>query len=545
MPVNMPTHAHGQGYTDLNFMIPELIETVNYKKGPYFADEGDFASAGAADIEYFNVLPNGILHAEGGNFGYYRGLVAASPKVGNGNLLYALEYLHNDGPWEDANDFNKFNAVLRYSEGDRDNGFSVTAMGYKSYWGATDQVAERAVASGLTDYFGTLDDTDGGYSQRHSLSGEAHQSDANSATKFGAFVYYYDLDLYSNFTYFLDDPVNGDQFLQSDRRIVSGVRASHTVYSTLFERPSDWTVGLQVRNDYIDDVALRHTIAKQTLDTTRQDRVNELTVGLFVENRTTWNEWLRTTIGLRGDYFQFDVNSDNDFNSGNDEDFILSPKAGVVFGPFNQTEFYLNGGMGFHSNDARGVNTRIDPSTGAAVPGADPLVRTYGAEIGVRTTLIPGLHSSVSLWWLKLDSELIFVGDAGTTDIGRPSERYGVEFANYYSPVKGLTFDTDFTLSHARFTNSDPAGDYIPGAIETTFAAGVTYEHPSGWFSGLRLRYIGPRPLVEDDSIQSSSSWLLNVQIGYKVDERWTVTADFFNILDQDENDIEYYTDRD
>ena len=227
-------------------------------------------------------------------------------------------------------------------------------------------------------------------------------------------------------------------------------------------------------------------------------------------------------------------------NSGTHSDSIASPKLSLIFGPWEKTEIYVQGGLGFHSNDGRGATTTVDPVTGDAVPRADPLVQTYGAEIGVRTLAMDGLQSTLSFWWLDIDSELLFVGDAGATEASRPSRRYGVEWANYYHITKNLTLDADFSFSHAEFRDYSTDGDHIPGSIESVVAAGITYQSDCGFFASLRLRYFGPRPLKEDDSFRSDETILLNGQIGYRINKTWTVSAEVLNILDRKDHDIDY-----
>jgi hypothetical protein len=540
MPINMPTHGHGQGYTDLNILIPELVQRVNYQKGPYYAAEGDFSSAGAADMELYDVLPSSIAQIEGGSFGYARGLFASSPKVGEGNLLYGLELYHSDGPWDHPDDYQRVNGILRYSRGDDALGYSLTAMGYYGGWDATDQIPKRAVESGVLSRFDAVDPTTGGRSHRYNVFGEWHRNNEDSATKIIGYGFFYDLDLFSNFTYFLDDTDFGDQFHQHDDRITSGMKASHTIYSQLWERDMENTVGLQIRNDLVHN-GLFHTADRQTLEQIREDDIVQTSISPYVENKTIWAEKFRTTAGLRADLFHVDVDSDNSRNSGDAFDAIVSPKLGLVFGPWADTEIYLNGGLGFHSNDGRGTTTRVDPGTGAPLDPVDLLVQTYGAEVGVRTTWTPHLHSSVSLWWLDIDSELLFIGDAGTTEASRPSRRYGVEFANYYTPTKWLTIDADFSLSESKFRDEDVVGDHIPGSIETVIASGITLHDLHGFFGGLRLRYFGPRPLLEDNSVRSSETILLSAHVGYQFNETWSLRAEVFNVLDRKDSDIEYF----
>lgn len=551
MPLNLPTHGHGQGYSDMNIVIPELVQRVNYQKGVYYAENGDFASAGAAQLEFFKILPQSLALVEGGMYGYTRGVFAASPKVAEGHWLYGLEYTHHDGPWEKADNFNKFNVQLTYSRGDDANGFSVTARAYHGEWDSSDQIAASAVSSGLVPFFGSLNDTTGGNSQRYSVQGEWHRTDDRSATKVTAYGFYYDLGLFSDFTYFLTDTTLGDQFEQADRRWVAGIDARHTFFGEIAGREMENTLGLQVRNDWIRN-GLYQTQNRRRVDkfdvnngiplsaTTRQDDILQTSGGLFWENKIRWGEKVRSEAGLRGDLYHFDVSSTLGVNSGERTDGIASPKLSLIFGPWAKTEVYVQGGLGFHSNDGRGATTTVDPVTGTPVERADPLVQTMGAEVGVRTLAVDGLQSTLSVWWMDIDSELIFVGDAGTTEASRPSRRYGAEWANYYKLTKQITIDADFSLSHAEFRDNDPAGNEIPGSVESVVAAGVTYHSSYGFFSSLRLRYFGPRPLIEDNSFQSTETILLNAQVGWQINKTWRISAEILNVLDRRDHDIDY-----
>ncbi|HYE31475.1 MAG TPA: TonB-dependent receptor [Methylomirabilota bacterium] len=550
MPINMPSHGHGQGYSDLNFLIPELTYRVNYRKGVYHADQGDFSSAGAADIEYYDRLPQSIARIEGGSYGYGRALFASSPEAGPGNLLYALETSHYDGPWTNPDDYQKFNGVVGYSQGDQALGFSIKFLGYHGRWNSTDQIAERALDIPGFSRFDNLNPTDAGNSQRYSLIGEWHRVSDTAATKLVAYGSYYDMDLWSDFTYFLTSP-QGDQFEQLDERWLGGLNASHTIFSEIASHPVENTFGLQLRTDDIHN-GLFQSVQRSRADkldydgnpipaTTREDAIVQASLAPYFMNKVQWAEKFRTTAGLRADFYHFDVESDNPLNSGSESDAIVSPKAGLVLGPWADTEFYLNGGLGFHSNDGRGVTARVDPATGAAIDSADPLVRTYGAEFGVRTSGIRDLHSSVALWWLDIDSELLFIGDAGATEASRPSRRYGVEFANYYLLNDWLSMDADLSFSNARFRDSDPSGRHIPGSIETAITTGFTIRNLRNFFGGLHLRYFGPRPLIEDNTVRSSETLLLSSEIGYRFSKVWSLSAEVLNVLDRRDNEIEYY----
>jgi hypothetical protein len=548
MPVNLPTHAHGQGYTDLNFLIPELVRGIRYRKGPYYADEGDFSSAGAAHVALVDGFAQNVF-AQGtvGSFHHYRSLLGGSADLAGGSLLGAFEYLHDDGPWDDDQNLQKWNGLLRYSHGDAANGFDLTAMGYTSHWNATDQIPERAVASGLISRLGAIDPTDGGESQRVSVSGSWRRGDEDDATHVNAYFIDYELDLFSNFTFFLDDPVNGDQFEQEDDRQVYGLHAHQHWYRELGGFEMELVAGMQVRYDDVGTVGLFSTAARERLGTTRDDEVGQVSASPYLEHRATWLPWLRSVAGLRGDFYHFDVDSDEPLNSGEENDGLASPKLNLIFGPWWDTELYLSGGSGFHSNDARGTTIAVDPVTGDPASPVDPLVRTVGGEAGLRSAFLPDLQTTVSFFLLDIDSELLFIGDAGATEATRPSRRIGVEWTNFYTPFPWLTFDADFAFTRARFTDHDTStpgdtgGNHIPGSIETAVAAGATVHDLSGFSGGLRLRYFGPRPLVEDDSVRSDPTTLVSLNLGYEFWDGWRAVFEIFNLLGAKDHDIDYF----
>jgi len=541
MPVNMPSHAHGQGYSDVNFLIPELISGVQFEKGPYYAQQGDFSAAGAAAISYANALDRTIVRVGGGQEGADRFLVASSPRVGGGNLLVAFEGNHNDGPWVRPDRYRRLNGVIRYSQGNAQNGLSITGMGYDGRWNSTDQVPERAIASGLVPRFGAIDPTDGGATHRYSGSFEWQRTRGDAATNVTAYAIGYKLDLFSDFTYFLGDPVNGDQFEQFDSRVVSGASATQRRLGHWFGRDVSHTYGIQLRNDDIGTVGLYHTKARQRLSTTRQDAVMQTSAASFYENEFQWADKLRTQLGLRFDTYRFRVNSNVPENSGIDRPSLASPKAGVAVGPWGGTEFYANAGYGFHSNDARGATITLDPLTHAPVDRVTPLVRAKGAEVGVRTVAVPHVQSTVAVWMLNLESELVFAGDAGTTETGRPSHRAGVEWASYFSPAGWLTVDADVGFSSARFVDVNPVGDRIPGAAGTIISIGAAVPDAHKMFGGLRWRYFGPRPLIADNSVRSPSTGLLNGTIGFRIRKDVRLAVDTFNLANSEASDIDYY----
>ena len=545
MPVNMRTHGHGQGYADTNFMIPEIMRGLAYRKGPYFAADGDFASAGAIYLDVADKLEKNFAQIEVGSFGHRRAVAGMSAPVGLvGTVLVAGEIVTFDGPWDRPDDLRRLNGIMRYSNGSYDNGFAVTAMAYSGHWFSTDQIPLRAVESGLIGRFGNIDPTDGGFAHRYSLSGRWHETTAEAATRINAYVVKSDLSLFNNFTYFLNDPVNGDQFRQKDDRLMFGGSASRTYFGTVLGgTKSETTIGVQSRYDAID-VGLFNTKQRVTLSTVREDEVKQGCVGVFGENTVHWTNWVRSTVGLRADAYWTDVASDRAANSGSDFDTMLSPKFGIVFGPWAKTELYLNAGTGFHSNDARGTVTTIDPVSLTPVSPVPFLVRSKGAEAGIRTQPNKDVVSTFSVFVLDFDSEIVFVGDAGTTEASRPSRRVGAEYTLHAKLLPWLTLDLDAAYTQARFLEDDPAapGRRIPGAIEGVVSAGLSFDNLwGGWFGGAKIRYFGPRPLIEDNSVRSKASYPVSARLGYKFEDGLIVRVDGFNLLNQEASQIDYF----
>jgi TonB-dependent Receptor Plug Domain len=546
VPVNLPSHAHGQGYSDLNFLIPELVSSIDFKKGPFHPEVGDFSGSGAADLHLVTKLPEGIANVQGGQFGYARALLADSPQIGPGTLLYALEYNHYNGPWDLPEHSNRTNGLLRYHWDRARDEVNLTGSFYWApQWQSTDQVAQRAVDANLISRFGSLDPTDGGRTGRAALSFDWTRRNDGATTKLLLYGFYYRLNLFSNFTYFLDDQGNGDQFEQVDRRFVSGGELRRTWQRVWGGKAVENTIGVQMRNDYIPDVGLNHTVARQILQVSSDDRVEEFNTGVYANNQVQWTSWLKSEIGLRGDIFAIDVRSDTPANSGSSTAGIVSPKATLVFGPWKKTEFYLDLGSGFHSNDARGVTITVDPVTLEAQGRAPLLVRTEGAEIGTRTSILSGLVSTLSLWLLQSSSELTFAGDSGDTEANGPTRKYGLEWANFYKPMSWLTLSADFSFTHARYREDQVAvdnqvGRYIANSIPVVVSAAAVVETPVGVFAGVRLRYFSSQPLIEDNSQRQPQSTIVNALVGYRW-RRYEVSAEALNLFDSKADDIAYY----
>lgn len=545
LPVNFPSHAHAQGYADVNFLIPELVSGVQYRKGPYYADQGDFSTAGAANINYFNRLNSPVVRLTGGSDDYGRALFAASPRVGPGYLLTAFETSFSNGPWVVKDQFHKYNGVLRYSQGTSQNGFSITGMGYWAKWFATEQTAKRAIDSGLIDRFGNFDPSDKGSSFRYSLIGDWQKSHSSDSTRITAYVQRYGLQLYHNFTYFLNDPVNGDQFEQYERRWMQGAKATHIRLGHIGKYHAQTQFGGEVRHDVVGGpMALYLTRSNERLSTVRADEVRQISFGLFGQTEIEWSPVVRTTLGLRGDFYHYDVTSDNALNSGKAKAGVLSPKVSAVFGPWGSTEFYANAGLGFHSNGALGATVNVDPTTGDRVERATPIARSRGAEVGVRSVRIPHLQTTATLWYLGFDSELIYVGDSGSTEAGPPSRRYGLEITNYLHPHPWITVDSDISFSRARYVDVPVGEDRVPGSLNRVISAGWAVAPPEearGPLGSIRLRHFGPRPLVEDGSVASDSTTLVNGEIGFRFTPKLSLVLEGFNLFDSKVSDIDYY----
>jgi hypothetical protein len=574
MPLNLPSHAHGEGYSDMNTVIPEFVKRVNFEKGPYYANIGNYGSAGSAHVEYFKTLPKSFLQVEGGTYGYGRTVFGASRTLGQGSLLYGGEAYYDNGPWTHPDAFTKVNGLLTYSQGDDANGIDITARGYHGRWHSSDQIPVSAVS--LVGLYGTLDPTDGGHSQRYSLQPDWHRQSANSLSKITAYVFYYDLDLYSNYTYYLIDPVHGDQFEQQDRRWVTGFDAHHTVFSQWAGRKVENTIGLQLRNDWINNglYATKNRVRMEKRDydtadasapvlpaTRERDRFTDTIGSFYAENKIQWASKFRSVVALRGDDEKFVVHSlaystaVNAANSGSSSKFLPSPKTSLIFGPWANTEFYAQGGFSFHSNDGRGTTQAIEPisadnpypnTPSAKIP---PLVQTKGGEIGIRSVTIPHLQSTFSLWYLHSNSELMQDGDTGGTSASeQPSNRYGIEWANYYAPREHLAIDFDFANSKALFTTIDDGdaapnsvgGKRVPEAVGVVISSGITLRDLKGFSSSMRLRYFGPRDLTSDGNFRSNQTVMLNGELGYQISRKWHVSAEFLNMLDRNDSDIDY-----
>ncbi|MBP6903446.1 MAG: TonB-dependent receptor [Burkholderiaceae bacterium] len=552
MPVNMPSHGHGQGYSDLNFLLPELVDRIAYRKGPYFARNGDFASAGSADIAYRTRLEAPFAQLTLGQRGHRRGVAAGSTDIGTGlHALGAIEWMGNDGPWTVAEGLRRRNGVLTLSGGTPAQGWQASAMAYSARWTATDQIPEHLIGSvynGRTfGRYDAVDASDGGETSRHSLSGQWHRQSAAGTTRVAAYAMRYSLDLWSNFTFALERPeAGGDQFGQHDQRSVYGLAASQAFGHALAGLPANSEFGLQLRHDRIH-VALDDTVARRPTQLVREDEVRQTLTGVYGQTAVEFAPWLRGVFGLRADQLRARVDSLTlAANSGRAGATQWSPRGSLVFGPFfgpsAKTEFFVNAGRGLHSNDARGMSIRTDPKTGDAADRVPPLVASRGWELGLRSEALPGLQSSLALWHLDSDSELVYIGDAGATEASAASRRRGVEFNNRWQPLPWLLLDADFAWTHARFAN----GERIPNSVDRVASLAATLRKLGPWSASLNWRYLGAGPLIEDNSVRSIPAISTNLRLNWQLPPAWglgrdsELTLDVFNLFDRRVYDIQY-----
>ncbi len=536
VPINMRSHGHGQGYLDLNFMIPELVETTRYRKGPYHAASGDFASAGSVDFSMYRELPETLLRLTAGEFGYQRGLIAGSTTLGEGTLLGAIDVTHYEGPWELDENLEQNKAYFNYRFGVGELTANLGLQLYENTWDATDQIPRRAVDSGLIDAFGFIDPDLGGDTSRYALtaglSGERWQA--------GGYWLDYDLSLYSNFTYQLDNPDQGDEFEQRDSRQQWGLWLSGNQPLNIGSAASTLRWGTELRYDDIDEVGLYQTRSRERLSATRQDQVAEASISAWASIEMAVTERLRGVVGLRGDAYDWDVDALRAANSGDGNDSQLSPSLNLAYRLSDSLESYASWGRGFHSNDVRGATISTDPASGDPTDTVDAIARSEGAELGIRWERGQRVNVNVVAFWLELDSELVYVGDAGTTEANDATQRTGVELSGFWQATDWLTLNAAYTRTDAKFKADQGGGRDIPGAVEDTFTLGANANWNNGLNINMRLRYLGDAPLEETGQVRSQSSWLLNAGAAYRRGAT-EFRVDAFNLLDTGKNDIAYF----
>lgn len=529
VPINMRTHGHGQGYLDFNFVIPETLERIDYRKGPYFADVGDFTAAGTVAFATADTLAP-FAKVEAGEFGFLRGVAGGSKAAGMGEILIVAEAQFYDGPWVLDEGVERFAGIVKYSTQGDDSQFSVQLNAYDARWTSTDQVPQRAIDSGLIGRFGFIDGDLGGKTTRLGAVINA----VSGPTSFNAFATYHDFRLVSNFTYFLEDPVNGDEFVQVDERWVMGGSVDHEMDLGA----AGLTMGADIRHDAISEIGLFESVGGSATDPIRTDSVDETGVGIYANAEFALTPRLRAIFGLRHDHIFYDVDADIAANSGDDGEGFVAPKASLAWRVSDAVELYSNYGRSFHSNDVRGAAITVDPAGGAATDPAPVFVRAEGAEIGARV-LQDRFHASLVGFWLELDSELVFVGDGGATEPNDASRRYGVEASMFWRPVNWLLLDAAYAYTDAHYVGPAPGMREIPGAVREVLSGGVTVKPTKELTLTAQLRHFGSAPLIEDGSMKSEPTTIVNLGV-YRDVRNVTLGAEIFNFFDSDNADITY-----
>jgi len=522
MPINQPTHAHGQGYTDLNFVIPELADELTYTKGPYYATVGDFGAVGSVRMSYRDSIADQLL-VSAGTLDYQRVLAAGSMPLGGGSLLGAVEAQHYDGPFVTPDDARKENTVLRYSEGDERNGFSITGMYYHDLWTNTTDIPIRAITEGLVQSrFGTLDPTDGGHAQRGSLSVNYHAAVGDGEFSASGFFIYNQLHLFNDFTHYLIDPIHGDQEDQFENRRVSGAAASYVLLWRLGGVENEFQVGGLTRYDLLgvgrlpSEGQVPFSSGSDPASYYNEDQVYLYAGAAYAQATTHWTPWFRSVLGLREDYQH---GTDVDYlaalhesagytNGGTKAQSLLQPKGSLIFTANPRLEFYISAGEGFHSADLRGVNQ--DRSVDLGLPNTPLLAAQWGEEVGLRAQPHSNLAVTFAVYDLWQQSETIIDPDVGADSAGPPSRRYGYEINVTYEINRWLEFYGSYSGDHARFTHpfddgTGHLGTYITDATVATGAFALYLKHLGPWSGGLNYRYLGNYPLSSGPCVNAAA----------------------------------------
>lgn len=542
MPINGATNAHGQGYTDINFIIPEVLGGVDYTKGSYYANIGDFGVAGSDHMKLASDIANQVS-ASAGTLGDYRAYIGGTHHFQNGDRwVNAFNWQHADGPWKYPDNARSIRAYSHFTHGDTRNGFDLTGMFYRGQWRATNDVPLEAIHTGLINRYGSLDPSDGGFSERYSLSGHYRRAGDGWKWVTSAFATHSRMTLWNNFKHYLDDPIHGDQHQQDETRTTLGGTSTYSRFDRLGSVETDTDIGVQGRYDilYVDR---RHTQARRVLENCADsqgsyvcnaDTINLGAVGFFIQNTTHWLPWLRTVVGLREDYQGGNDNNLVDGTQTKAHQWLFQPKGSLIFGPWKKTELYLSAGKGYHSNDFRSVSGSY--SSGQFMSVNVPLMtQAVSGEVGVRTSPIKHVHMQAAVFIIDFDSELSYDGDEGVNSPGPASRREGVEFSAQYNPLPWLEFNTDLSFAHTRYRTKDPAyygidGLHITNAPKFVWSFGVLANPKnSPWYGSLQVRWLGAYPLVEDNSLVSKGYQEVNLNAGYKFTKNIRLQVDIYN----------------
>ncbi|MCB9298646.1 MAG: TonB-dependent receptor plug domain-containing protein [Lewinellaceae bacterium] len=538
LPVNMVSHAHGQGYADLHFLIPETIENIDFGKGPYYAGQGNFTTAGYVGFQTREKLDASLMSLEYGQFNTLRtvglfDLLSGDP----GRSAYlAAEYMLSDGPFESSQNFNRANLLAKYTANLPNNDkLSFMASHFASKWDASGQIPQRAVDSGLINRFGAIDDTEGGATSRTNVAiHHTKMLSGNAFVKSRAYFTQYDFELFSNFTFFLDDPENGDQIRQRENRNIFGLESVLHRQYRLGGAGLSARAGAGLRYDLVKDNELSRTLNRRTtLEPIALGDINESNVYGFADAELDLGKVLINP-GLRVDYFKFDYVDKlaAAYSTLSEDKAFVSPKLNFIYNPNRQWQFFLKSGIGFHSNDSRVVVAR---------EGREILPAAYGADLGAMWKPLPRLWFNTALWYLFLEQEFVYVGDAGIVEPSGKTRRYGLDFGIRYQVTNSLFFDSDVNYTIARAIDEPEGADYIPLAPDLTATGGLSFQPSSGFSGGIRYRYIKDRPANEDGSITAEGYFVVDGNVNYTI-KNLTFSIIGENLLDTEWNEAQFAT---
>jgi outer membrane receptor for Fe3+-dicitrate len=538
MPVNMVSHAHGQGYSDLHFLIPETVNKIDFGKGPYYGNQGDFNTAGYVDFSTKDYLKESSINFTMGQFDSMRtlGMFNLLENTKNQNAYVAVEYLATDGPFESPQNFNRLNLFGKYVTYSPNNDkLAISASHFTSRWDASGQIPQREVDNGNITRFGAIDDTEGGETERTNLNVEYTKVIDNATNlKTNAYYSHYAFELYSNFTFFLEDPINGDQIRQVEDREILGLNSTLTHDTKLGNVPLKLTSGIGFRHDMVDDIELSRTLNRSTtLENVQLGDLNQTNVDAFITAEFEFGKF-KVAPALRVDYFKFMYNDklQTNYTTLSETKSLVSPKLNFYYDASQNLQLYLKSGIGFHSNDTRVVVNQL---------GRDILPRAYGVDLGKIWKPIPKLVVNSALWYLFLEQEFVYVGDAGIVEPSGKTERYGFDLGVRYQLNDWLFFDTDATYTHARSTEDPDGQNYIPLAPDFTLAGGFSVNDLDGFSGGIRYRYIDDRPANEDNSIVAEGYFVTDFNVNYSFN-KVTLGLIVENLFDTDWNETQFAT---
>jgi len=537
MPVNMVSHAHGQGYSDLHFLIPETVEQIEFEKGSYQERKGNFATAGFVNFRTKTHLDQSLIQLEAGQYNTARVLGMFNLLNDQKQSAYlASEYQATDGVFESPQHFHRLNLFGKYQlNAANNNQFNLSASHFQSRWDASGQIPIRAVQQGLISRFGAIDDTEGGQTSRTNLQ-LSHKKiiDGQRLIKTNVYYSHYDFELYSNFTFFLEDSINGDQIRQREDRNIYGL---NTEYQQFFDYPN-WQgqllAGFQLRADQVNDNELSHSLNRQTtLEQIQLGDVEEKNAALYLGAKLNIGRWLLQP-SLRLDYFDFGyINQlSTRYDHRSSKRSILSPKLNIAYQASNRLELYLKGGKGFHSNDSRLV---------IAQDLEEILPATYGFDLGGSWKISPQMFVNLAYWYLYMEQEFVYVGDAGIVEPSGRSQRQGLDLSYRYQPSKALFFSLDANYTYARAMEEEAGEDFIPLAPDFTLRAGLNYKHPQGFYGSLYFRHINDRPANEDNSIVAEGYSLLDANLGW-ANSRLDFSLQLQNVLNTSWKETQFAT---